>query len=104
MAQTFQSMKSKDARDAAREYLRKQNIELVDRRGGDKGNHTNQRTVEQVARNGRVLDTFESIVAAANATGYDQKKIGNMCRQKRKTYTKEGYTFKFKANENQNSK
>ena len=104
VAQTFQSMKSKDARDAAREYLRKQGIELVDRRGGDKGKHPNKRKVEQVARNGRVLATFDSIVEAAEATGYDQKKVGNMCRQKRKTYTKEGYTFRFKENENQNSK
>lgn len=104
VAQTFQSMKSKDARDAAREYLRKQGIELVDRRGGDKGKHPNKRKVEQVARNGRVLATFDSIVEAAEAMGYDQKKVGNMCRQKRKTYTKEGYTFRFKENENQNSK
>jgi len=104
VAQTFQSMKSKDARDAAREYLHKQHIELVDRRGGDQGNHTNKRQVEQVARNGRILGTFNSIVEAAEATGYDQKKVGNMCRQKRKSYTKEGYTFRFKENENQNSK
>lgn len=104
VAQTFQSMKSKDDRDAAREYLRKQGIELVERRGGDKGNHTNKRKVEQVARNGRVLATFDSIVEAAETMGYDQKKVGNMCRQKRKTYTKEGYTFRFKENENQNSK
>lgn len=104
VAQTFQSMKSKDARDAAREYLRKQHIKLVDRRGGDQGNHTNKRQVEQVARNGRIIGTFDSIVKAAEATGYDQKKVGNMCRQKRKSYTKEGYTFRFKENENQNSK
>ena len=104
VAQTFQSMKSKDARDAAREYLHKQHIELVERRGGDQGNHTNKRHVEQVARNGRILGTFNSIVEAAEATGYNQKKIGNMCRQKRKSYTKEGYTFRFKENENQNSK
>lgn len=104
VAQTFQSMKSKGARDAAREYLRKQGIELVDRRGGDKGKHPNKRKVEQVARNGRVLATFNSIVEAAEATGYDQKKVGNMCRQNKKTYTKEGWTFRFKENENQNSK
>lgn len=96
VAQVLGSIKSKDARKEAREYLQKQNIQLLDRRGGNQGNYPNKVKVEKVAKNGRVVETYDSISEAIEKTGMCDKTIRIYCNSKKKKYTKEGYTFRFK--------
>ena len=99
VAQVLGGIKSKEARQEAVEYLAKQDRELIQRRGGDQGNHF-MKTVEQVAKNGRVINTFISAVDAMDATGYDQTTIRTHCQRynnkKLRRYTKEGFTFRYK--------
>ena len=89
--------KSKEKRKEAVEYLRRQDIELVERRGGDQGNHTSK-AVEKVAKNGRVIQTYESINEAVDDTGNAADTIRKLCKafDTKRKYTKEGYTFRFK--------
>ena len=100
IAKLLNMTKSKEARQEAREYLQKQNLELIERRGGEQGNHF-MKTVEQVAKNGRVINTFISAVDAMDATGYDQTTIRTHCQRynnrKLRRYTKEGFTFRYKV-------
>lgn len=98
------AIKSHEARAEAREYLRKQQIELVERRGGDQG-HYNPRTrqIEKVDRKGKVLATYKSIVDAANRTGCSSTTVKKYCQSKKTIYMKDGITFRYKENENQNS-
>lgn len=96
VAQTLGAIKSKEARLEAREYLRKQNIQFIDRRGGNQGNFPNKKRVEKVAKNGRVVEIYDSISEATEKTGMCDKTIRIYCNSKKKKYTKEGYTFRFK--------
>lgn len=104
VAEAFNVLKSKEKREEAREYLRKQQIELVDRRGGDQGNHKPRtRQVEKIDKKGKVLASYKSIVDAANRTGCSSKTIQKYCLSKKTIYMKDGITFRYKENENQNS-
>ena len=92
--------KSKEARQKAVEYLAKQDRELIQRRGGAQPNHFTK-PVEQVAKNGRVINTFVSTTEAMEATGYDQTTVRKYCQRfnnrKERIYTKEGFTFRYKV-------
>ena len=97
-AKVLGQIKSPEARREAVDYLQRQHRELIERRGGDKGNHTNIKVVEKVARNGRVVETFDSAKDAADAYGWTDKTIREYCQDysKKRRYTKEGYTFRYK--------
>lgn len=97
-AKVLGQIKSPEARREAVDYLQRQHRELIERRGGDKGNHTNIKVVEKVARNGRVVETFDSAKDAAAAYGWTDKTIREYCQDysKKRRYTKEGYTFRYK--------
>lgn len=99
IAKTLKLSKSKEARREAKDYLERQHRELIERRGGDQGNHF-VKPVEQVAKNGRVLNTFISASDAEEITGCNSSTIRKHCQQyyskKKKYYTKEGFTFRYK--------
>ena len=101
-AKVLGQIKSPEARREAVDYLQRQHRELIERRGGDKGNHTNIKVVEKVARNGRVVETFDSAKDAADAYGWTDKTIREYCQDysKKRRYTKEGYTFRYKSKRN----
>ena len=100
VAQVLGGIKSKEARQEAVEYLAKQDRELIQRRGGAQPNHFTK-PVEQVAKNGRVINTFVSTIEAMEATGYDQTTVRKYCQRfnnrKERIYTKEGFTFRYKV-------
>ena len=60
IANILKMVKSPEARREAADYLQRQQRELIQRRGGDQGNHF-MRPVEKVARNGRVIETYDSV-------------------------------------------
>ncbi len=98
IAKTLNMTKSKEARKEASEYLRRQHIELIQRRGGNQGNFPMSKPVEKISRNGRVIQTYDSLKEAEEDTGHAAETIRNMCKAygtKRK-YTNEGYTFRFR--------
>ena len=101
-AKVLGQIKSPEARREAVDYLKRQHIEMIQRRGGDRGNHTNIKVVEKVARNGRVVATFDSAKDAADAYGWTDKTIREYCQDysKKRRYTKEGYTFRYKSKRN----
>ena len=98
IARILKLTKTKEARQEAADYLRRQHIDLIQRRGGDQGNHnpSNCRAVERVSRNGRVTATYTSIAEAANHNGSTSKTIQRYCNSKKTIYTKDGVTFRFK--------
>lgn len=103
-ARVLGQIKSPEARAEAREYLHKQHRELIQRRGGDQGNHKPKtRQVEKVDKKGKVLASYKSIVDAANRTGCTSKTIQKYCLSEKTIYMKDGITFRYKDNENQNS-
>ena len=103
-ARMLGQIKSPEARAEAREYLQKQHRELIQRRGGDQGNHKPRtRQVEKVDKKGKVLASYKSIVDAANRTGCTSKTIQKYCLSEKTIYMKDGITFRYKDNENQNS-
>ena len=93
--QVLGQVKSSEARKAARDYLRRQGLELIDRRGGDQGKHYGK-PVLKITRNGRVVEDLESLTDASRATGMAFKTIRNYCDAKKRIYTSEGYTFRYK--------
>ena len=89
-------IKSPEARAEAREYLQKQHIEMIERRGGDKCTH-HVKPVEKVTKRGRVLATYKSVGDAANRSGFSTRTIQTYCQAKDgKKYTSEGFTFRYK--------
>ena len=102
IARILKLTKTKEARQEAADYLRRQHIELIQRRGGDQGKH-GEKPVEQISKRGKVLASFASAIEAAKATGYCERTVRTYCRRKKKIFTKEGFTYRYKDNENQNS-
>lgn len=98
IAKTLKLAKSKEKRQEAVEYLRRQHIELIERRGGNQGNFPISKPVEKISRNGRVIQTYDTIKEAEENTGHAAKTIRNMCKAygTKRRYTKEGYTFRFR--------
>lgn len=91
-------IKSPEARREAREYLQRQHIEFIERRGGNQGNFPISKSVEKISRNGRVIRTYDTITEAEEDTGHAAGTIRNMCKtyDAKRKYTKEGYTFRFR--------
>lgn len=102
IARILKLTKTKEARQEAADYLRRQHIELIQRRGGDQGKH-GEKPVEQISKRGKMIASFASAIEAAKATGYCERTVRTYCRRKKKIFTKEGFTFRYKDNENQNS-
>ena len=102
IARILKLTKTKEARQEAADYLRRQHIELIQRRGGDQGKH-GEKAVEQISKRGKVMASFASAIEAAKVTGYCERTVRTYCRRKKKIFTKEGFTFRYKDNENQNS-
>ena len=99
VARVLGSIKSKEERDAAREYLQRQDRQLVERRGGDQGNYPKRKTIEKVSRNGRVIATYKSIQEAAEMNNLTASCVSDHCRGRIKGYTLKGYKFRYKSNE-----
>lgn len=98
VARVLDVIKSPEARQEAVEYLRRQHIEFIQRRGGNQGNFPMSKPVEKMSRNGRVIQTYDSLKEAEEDTGHAAETIRNMCKayDTKRRYTKEGYTFRFR--------
>ena len=99
VATALKVVKSKDERDQAREYLQKQGLQLVERRGGDQGNYPDAKPVEKVGKYGRVIKSYDSLKAAARDNGLCADTVRDHCNRYHKAnkfFTKDGYTFRFK--------
>ena len=98
VARVLGVIKSPKARQEAVEYLRRQHIEFIQRRGGNQGNFPMSKPVEKISRNGRVTQTYDSLKEAEEDTGHAAETIRNMCKayDTKRKYTKEGYTFRFR--------
>lgn len=98
VARVLGVIKSPKARQEAVEYLRRQHIEFIQRRGGNQGNFPMSKPVEKISRNGRVAQTYDSLKEAEEDTGHAAETIRNMCKayDTKRKYTKEGYTFRFR--------
>lgn len=101
IAKILKLSKSAEARHEAADYLRRQHIEFIQRRGGDQGNHKPRtRQVEKVDKKGKVLASYKSIVDAANRTGCSSKTIQKYCLSEKTIYMKDGITFRYKKDDN----
>ena len=99
VATALKVVKSKDERDQAREYLQKQGLQLVDRRGGDQGNYPDATPVDKVGKYGRLIKSYDSLKAAARDNGLCAETVRDHCNRYHKAnklFTKDGYTFRFK--------
>ena len=99
VADAFRVMKSKEKREEARDYLKRQSIELIERRGGDQGNYAGARPVEKVGKYGRLIKSYNTLREAATDNGLCEDTIKGHCiryHKAKKYFTKEGFTFRFK--------
>ena len=99
VATALKVVKSKDERDQAREYLQKQGLQLVERRGGDQGNYADAKPVDKVGKYGRLIKSYDSMKAAAQDNGLCSETVREHCNRYHKAnklFTKDGYTFRFK--------
>lgn len=95
IAKILKMAKSSEARREAADYLQRQHLELIERRGGDQGNHF-MRPVEKVARNGRVVATYKSVSEAAEMNSLSTNAINDHCHGNVKGYSKSGYKYRYK--------
>jgi len=95
IANILKMAKSSEARREAADYLQRQHRELIQRRGGDQGNHF-MRPVEKVARNGRVVATYKSVSEAAEMNNLSHNAINDHCSGKVKGYSNAGYKYRYK--------
>ena len=95
IANILKMVKSPEARREAADYLQRQHRELIQRRGGDQGNHF-MRPVEKVARNGRVVATYKSVSEAADMNNLSPNAINDHCHGNVKGYSKAGYKYRYK--------
>ena len=95
IANILKMVKSPEARREAADYLQRQHRELIQRRGGDQGNHF-MRPVEKVARNGRVVETYKSVSEAADMNNLSPNAINDHCHGNVKGYSKAGYKYRYK--------
>lgn len=90
-------IKSDTAKDEARLYLSKQGLMLKEERGGH-----NKKKVAMLAKNGRILDIFDSITEASIETGISESTIQYNCTHKasgRLNYLKyKGIRFRYITN------
>ena len=98
-AEALGVIKSPEARREAADYLKRQHIDFIERRGGDQGNHSaTSKKIEKVAKNGRIIKTYDSIQDAADDNSCCRDSIKKHCYNfnKKRSYNRDGYTFKFK--------
>ena len=95
IANILKMVKSPEARREAVDYLQRQHRELIQRRGGNQGNHFT-RPVEKVARNGRVVATYKSVSEAADMNNLSPNAINDHCHGNVKGYSKAGYKYRYK--------
>lgn len=95
IAKILKMTKSPEARREAADYLQRQHRELIQRRGGNQGNHFT-RPVEKVAKNGRVVATYNSVSEAAEMNGFVENTITKHCNGKIKGYATDGYKYRYK--------
>ena len=93
IAKVLRLAKSTEQRREARERLKRHGMDLIERRGGDQGNHFTLQ-VEKVSKSGKVLATYKSPADAARRTGYSIKTIRTLCNKDK--YTSEGFKFRRK--------
>ena len=106
IAKTLHLAKNSEQRREARERLKRHNIDLIERRGGDQGNHSNAIPVDKVGKYGKLLKSYSSMKEAEADCHIAAETIKAHCERypKGKRYfTKEGFTFRYN-NENKNSK
>ena len=97
LAKMLKLAKSPDERRDARERLKRHNIEIVERRGGNQGNHhPKTKAVEKVNKDGKVLATYKSVADAASRNGCCYATIKNYCNSKSPRYTNGDFTFRYK--------
>lgn len=107
IAKTLHLAKNPEQRREARERLRRHNIDLIERRGGDQGNHSNAIPVDKVGKYGKLLKSYSSMKEAEADCHIAAETIKAHCERYHKSkryFTKEGFTFRYKDNENKNSK
>ncbi len=92
LAKILNFHKDKEARQKAVEYLQIQDRKLTTYRTR---RSCKNRSIKQVAKNGRVLNVFDDILQAAEKTGYSPNSIKSYCTMKKRRYVPEGYTFRF---------
>ena len=100
IAKALNLAKNPEQRREARERLKRHNIDLIERRGGDQGNHTNAIPVEKVGRYGKLLKSYSSIKEAEADCGMAAETIKAHCERYHKGkryFTKEGFTFRYKV-------
>ena len=99
IAKALRLAKSPEQRREARERLKQHHLDLIERRGGNQGNFPMSKPVEKVARYGRVIKAYKTINEATEDTGHAADTIRNYCdayKTKKRKFTKEGYTFRYK--------
>ena len=105
IAKALRLAKNPEQRREARERLKRHNIDLIERRGGDQGNHSSAIPVDKVGKYGKLLKSYSSMKEAEADCHIAAETIKAHCERypKGKRYfTKEGFTFRY--NENKNSK
>jgi hypothetical protein len=93
IAKVLRLSKSSEKRREARDRLKRHGMDLIERRGGDQGNHFTMQ-VEKVSKSGKLLATYKSPADAARRTGYSIKTIKTLCHKNK--YTSQGFTFRKK--------
>lgn len=91
-------VKSAEERREAVEYMRRQQLDFIERRGGYRGYHPpiNRVAVEKVNKRGEVVATYESINEACRLNHIATKTITKYCRKGGDTYKKGGFIFRLK--------
>lgn len=99
VADAFRVIKSKEKREEARQYLSRQGIEMIERRGGDQGNHSYAKPVEKVGKYGRLIKSYASLKEAASDNGLCTETVKEHCmryHKAKKVFIKDSFTFRFK--------
>lgn len=97
IAKVLHLAKSPEERREARERLKRHHLDLIERRGGNQGNHhPKTKAVEKVNKDGKVLATYKSVADAASRNGCCYETIKKYCNSKNPRYTNGGLTFRYK--------
>lgn len=100
IAKTLHLAKNPEQRREARERLKRHNIDLIERRGGDQGNHSNAIPVDKVGKYGKLLKSYSSMKEAEADCHIAAETIKAHCERYHKGkryFTKEGFTFRYKV-------
>ena len=100
IAKTLRLAKNPEQRREARERLKRHNIDLIERRGGNQGNHSNAIPVDKVGKYGKLLKSYSSMKEAEADCHIAAETIKAHCERYHKGkryFTKEGFTFRYKV-------